>query len=167
MTFSGKLSFWPIKAKLNRDVAIIGKMSPFCAVSVGDQRSKTRISLKGGREPQWNDKLDFITLGENKARIGVYNNGILLPEEEIGSRELSFQGIFSEQCIEEIVYIYYKGEIAGQLLLKLEFCPLNELVSSTLKEKTSTGLEAKDTKKLENSPHDSKLIDTHQQGLIK
>ena len=53
----------PINASLIRDTETFTRMDPYCVVVIGNQRQKTRTHNEGGKQPNWNDTLNFTLNG--------------------------------------------------------------------------------------------------------
>ncbi len=55
----GTIIIKPLSAKLKRDTETLGKMDPFCVVTLGSQKQKTKPHNNAGKFPSWTEKLNF------------------------------------------------------------------------------------------------------------
>lgn len=56
---SGVLIVKPICAQLKKDTEFLGKMDPYCKITVGNTTLKTHTANDAGKNPTWMDSLSF------------------------------------------------------------------------------------------------------------
>ena len=71
MNQTGTFIIRPICAKLTRDTDLFTKMDPYCVVTLGNQKQKTRVASGAGKSPNWQDQLVFKRNFEDAFHIVV------------------------------------------------------------------------------------------------
>jgi len=52
----GILTVRVLSGKLTRDTEIFGSMSPYCTISFGKDKLKTKVAANMGKTPKWTDE---------------------------------------------------------------------------------------------------------------
>lgn len=140
-TIQGTVILKILKATLKRDTEIIGKMAPYCTISVNELTSKTTVKINSGKFPEWFEVFSF------QAKLNDEFNFKLWDREAIGKDDLIAEGSLKtkkefmnmKHCF--WVPLYFKNAEAGQLQIDIEFIPSNDslpnlmdLLESELKE---------------------------------
>lgn len=63
----------PINAQLITDKDMFGKSDPYCVIIIGSQKQRTKAHSGGGKQPQWQDTLQFQTQ-DSLMRVQVYDD---------------------------------------------------------------------------------------------
>ncbi|CAG9312064.1 unnamed protein product [Blepharisma stoltei] len=120
---SGSLIIRPISAKLDRDVEALTTMDPYVFIKIGNQEMKSRVCADGGKQPNWEDQLNFVISGEDQAYIGVWDKRTLMSDSEVGSSIFPLIKLFDTKYHEDWIDLFYNGQKAGSLRLYMEFRP--------------------------------------------
>ena len=74
----------PMNAVLLRNTSNLTKMAPYCVLSIGAVRCKTRISNILGGSPRWEDEFTFITSPGAVLDVEIWDNRLLSSDKLIG-----------------------------------------------------------------------------------
>ena len=47
------------EARLTRDTEFMGKMDPYCTIIHGKNKYKTKVAVKGGKSPKWDNEFQL------------------------------------------------------------------------------------------------------------
>ena len=119
----GTLIIRPICAKLLRDTDFLTKMDPYCVITCGGQRQKTRVASGAGKTPNWSDQFVFKRNYEDMINIAVYDYDGNSRDDIIGEGSVSFSRITSTANWEDWVDISHKGRKSGEVRLSVTFTP--------------------------------------------
>lgn len=104
----------PICAKLTHDTEVFSKMDPYCIVTLGSQRQRTRTCNSAGKFPNWNESLVFSRTVEDILLIAVMDDDIgrddLVGETTFPLARMAGMGTF-----EDWLQLSYKGRRAGEV----------------------------------------------------
>ena len=122
--FVGKLIVKPTRAKLTRDTEFLGKMDPYIALSVGDEKRRTKTHDNAGKTPVWFDVFEFNKTNEETIFFDVH-------DEDVGKDDLVGSGTISLDAIcvakpphfSEPIKIFYKEKEAGEVYFEITFVP--------------------------------------------
>lgn len=123
MNRPGTLIVRPICGKLLRDTDFLTKMDPYCVVTCGSQRQKTRIASGAGKNPSWSDQLVFKKSYEDMLQISVFDYDGNSRDDLVGEGSISIARITSTPTWEDWVEVNYKGRRAGEVRLSVSFTP--------------------------------------------
>ncbi len=62
-------------AKDLKDQDWFGKQDPYCQISVGGQRFRTRTAIDGGKNPVWNETFSANVINENSVEVVIKVRG--------------------------------------------------------------------------------------------
>jgi Ca2+-dependent lipid-binding protein len=79
---SGNLIIRPLEANLTHSTELLGKMSPYVKVILGNDSKCTPVVKRGGRTPTWDSELLLRYHGEATLRVEVWD------KERIGRDDL-------------------------------------------------------------------------------
>lgn len=66
-----------------------GKQDPYCLLSIGNQKVRSRTHIDGGRNPVWNDTFRFTVVNENTVTITLMDEDTLSNDDWIGTATIS------------------------------------------------------------------------------
>lgn len=119
----GTLVIQPVAAQLLRDNEIFGKMDPFCVIKVGVHKQKTKTHRNGGKFPSWRDTLKFEISHDTLFIVEVWDKD-LIKNDKMGECTVYLKTIFEKNSKSKEWYpIYYKGKVAGEVSLQIEWIP--------------------------------------------
>ena len=117
----GTLIIRPICAKLTRDTETFGKMDPYCTITLGTQKQKTRVADGAGKFPNWQEALVFHKTMEDMIIVAVWDYDSASNDDLIGEGSLSIQRATSTPNWEDWVEILHHGIKAGDVRLNVAF----------------------------------------------
>lgn len=121
--FSGSLIIRPISAKLERDIEALTTMDPYCIIKIGSQEIKSDYCVDGGKNPHWDEQMNFVISGEDTAYIGVWDKRSLRADQEIAGVIFPLYKLYESRHYEDWLEIMHDGRRAGVLRLHMEFRP--------------------------------------------
>lgn len=63
----------PISANLTTDKDFLGKSDPYCIITIGSEKQRTRTCSGGGKSPQWTDTFQFNST-DQMLRVQVWDD---------------------------------------------------------------------------------------------
>jgi len=112
----------PINAKIVRDV-VSDLMSPYCDLKIGDISLESSES-SGDKNPNWNEQLSFhVKPGDNYLEITLKDKKTLQRDKTIGAAILPLVKLYATKCQEEWIELLYDGQLAGHIMLQMQFNP--------------------------------------------
>lgn len=118
---SGSLIVRPICAKLIRDTETFGKMDPYCTISVGTQKFRTRVAEDAGKFPNWTDQFVIRVTNEELLEFGVWDHDSASQDDIIGEGVYPLQAVVKSRNFEDWVELKHHGRKAGDVRLHLTF----------------------------------------------
>ena len=118
----GELTVNLVSARDLKDMDLIGKMSPYCVVSLGPNKKKSDIAKRQGRNPTWEQEITFpIIEGHTDVRIDVWDEDVG-SDDLIGSVTLPLGGVFG-RGFEDAWHRLgrHDGKAAGEVRVILRF----------------------------------------------
>lgn len=72
-----QISIRPVGASLTRDTEVIGKMDPYCVLTLGTEKHQTKHKNEAGKEVQWDETFTFLnTGGTNVLNVAVWDKDV-------------------------------------------------------------------------------------------
>ena len=127
----GKLHVRVRSAKLTRDTEIFGQMDPYCLLTIGGQKEKTKVHKKGGKKPRWDQEFSFVCKGEEEMLVDCFDEDTFKKDDLVGTGLIQLNAVLNGSYNGKVI-IYYKKKSAGELYIDLEFTPV-KVESSLLK----------------------------------
>mmetsp|Transcript_14095 Transcript_14095/g.20623 ORF Transcript_14095/g.20623 Transcript_14095/m.20623 type:complete len:190 (+) Transcript_14095:23-592(+) len=119
---TGSLIIRPLSAKLMRDTETFGKMDPYCVVTIGGQRQKTKVKERAGRHPNWQDSLVFRRSSEEEVVIEVWDKDKASNDDLVGKGSLRLEEVFRKPVTyEEWIDLTYRRRKAGKILVNVSW----------------------------------------------
>jgi hypothetical protein len=109
----------PICAKLTRDTEIFSKMDPYCVVTLGGQRQRTRTCHEAGKYPNWNESMVFSRTMEDMLVIAVFDEDIGR-DDLVGETSFSLGRMTAMGTFEDWLQLSYKGRRAGEVRIGVQ-----------------------------------------------
>jgi hypothetical protein len=122
-TQPGTLIVRPICARLTRDTDFFTKMDPYCVVTFGTQRQKTRVASGAGKNPSWSEQFVFKRTFEDTLQISVYDYDSTSKDDIVGEGAVSVQKVTATPNWEDWVELQHRGRKAGEVRLSCTFSP--------------------------------------------
>lgn len=122
----GSLTLKIPAAKLIKDHDLIGKMDPYCIVTVGDQQFKTQIAKSAGLDPKWEDVFNIPLNGQPEVKIQVFDDE-LFGKELIGQTSIPTQALIGQPQGNIYNLVEKDGKTpAGQIQVLAQFQGVNQ-----------------------------------------
>jgi hypothetical protein len=74
----------PVSAQLVKDHDFFGKSDPYCVITIGQERQRTKTHQGGGKKPLWYDTLQFQSNG-TIMKVEIF-------DEDVGRDDLIGEG---------------------------------------------------------------------------
>jgi len=100
------------EARLEKDVAFLGKMSPYAVLKVQEQTWKSQIASNAGQLPVWNDAHLIEADSNQLIEIIVYHKTMIFADVEIGRVSLGQDRLPVKN---EWIELYKEGALVGKL----------------------------------------------------
>ena len=98
-------------------------MDPYCVVTLGNQKQKTRVASGAGKSPNWQDQLVFKRNFEDAFHIVVWDYDGNSSDDVVGEGYLLVQTALSRQNWEDWVELTYHGKRSGEVRISITFNP--------------------------------------------
>lgn len=143
-TIQGTIIIKILKAQLSRDTEILGKMAPYCLISVNNLKSKTTVKKNYGKTPEWFETFSFVAKIGDEVNLKIWDKDTVTSDDLVGEGTLTVkkEHINMKYCF--WVPLQFKNQNAGQLQIDIEFIPNNQsldiligLLGNEFKEKVS------------------------------
>jgi Ca2+-dependent lipid-binding protein len=105
----------PVEAEILRDVSSIGKMDPYCKITVGTLMRTTVPHVDGSKRPKWKDELYFSIDNEEACKIDVWDRNTVSSDEHIGTCTFTVSDIRAAGTFDEWLNLSYNGRNAGRI----------------------------------------------------
>lgn len=107
-----KLQCFLAEARLDKDVAFLGKMSPYAVMRVQGQSWKSKVAKNAGQLPIWNDAHLIEADSSQTIELVVYHQTIIFADVEIGRAQLGPDRLPVKN---EWIELWKDGEVVGKL----------------------------------------------------
>lgn len=108
-----------------KDVELVGRQDPYCVVKVDRQSRRTKTHTDGGKNPVWEEVLEFKNVTEDSVlKIEVYDENVLLRDVLIGSCRVPLKKV-TETGSEDVEapVLVKQNKQKGKITLSLKFRP--------------------------------------------
>ena len=123
-----------IEGKLIRDTEIFGKMDPFFVIQHKGQQYKTKVFLKGGKNPIWNERFRFsIYSMEDDLKMTCFDED-LLSNDCVGVGWYNVSTLSAHGSgLRDWFPLYYNEVLSAQILIETKVLPVQkELLSVSI-----------------------------------
>ena len=120
---TGKLIVKPERAQLLHNKDLIGKMDPYCIMTIGNQKVKSSVCKRGGKTPKWDDALTLDVHHEQKMKIELYDRDRFRRDDYIGECYVPLGEIYEKVNLEGWYPVVNKGLPEGNIYLSFFFIP--------------------------------------------
>lgn len=143
-TIQGTIIIKILKANLSRDTEVLGKMAPYCLISVNNLKSKTTVKKNYGKTPEWFETFSFVAKIGDEVNLKVWDKDAVTADDLVGEGTLTVkkEHINMKYCF--WVPLQFKNKNSGQIQIDIEFIPNNKsldiligLLGNEFKEKVS------------------------------
>ena len=124
----GLLRITAKQAKLTHDTDSVGKMDPYCILTLKNQTKKTNVHKNGHLNPKWEEKFEFQAEINDVLHYKILEVDSGVNDDLVGEGSFTVTALYLGNQMEDwMVLKYEKGtKDAGQLLLDIEFIPEKE-----------------------------------------
>ena len=81
---SGSLALTVVEAKLTRDTEVVGKMDPYCVMTLRGQKYRSNTIDSAGKNPKWNQTFDISILDTRDEMIITVMNEDVMSDDKVG-----------------------------------------------------------------------------------
>ena len=121
MAHKGNLTVKPICAKLTYSTETFGKMDPYCVVTLGTQKHKTRTCNNADKNPNWNDTLSFQLCGEQMIHVALYDKDTFTKDDFICEGNIPLMDVIMSGTSNQWFPLNRKGKNVGDIKVELLF----------------------------------------------
>jgi len=117
----GTFVFKPLEANLTHNTDLIGKMNPYCAFVLGNERVKGQVCKKGGKHPHWNDAVSIPATNQSTIVLELMDQDRITHDDNIGTCMIDLQEVQSRGQVSRWYPLTYKNKPAGEILMEAVF----------------------------------------------
>ena len=127
MASVGTLHLTIVRAELTRDTELFGKMSPYVALAHRENKVKTDIKMKAGKNPVFQEtwELDVKYLGD-ELQIGVWDHEPIGKDDHIGSVTIKMAAICVDGLTDNWFDLMHKNKKAGRICFSSKWEPAQQ-----------------------------------------
>ena len=118
----GTLSIRPIEARLTHNTRILGSMDTYYQILMGYQSFRSKLCLKGGKNPHWDSVVTLKKNDENTLFIELKDHRTSSADKTIGVCQVDLSNASQSEKLEWYT-LYFDEKPAGELLVNMVFSP--------------------------------------------
>ena len=113
------------QAKLTHDTDTVGKMDPYCVLTLNNQTKKTGVHKNGHLTPKWEEKFEFQAEINDILHYTVFEVDTGAKDDLVGEGSFTVTALYLNNQMEDWMVLRYENgkKEAGQLLLEIELIP--------------------------------------------
>ena len=120
----GTLIVRPLSAKLTYNTEWFARMDPYAVCTIGGTINKTATSWNTGKNPSWQDTLNFRVNGDPLMHVALYDKDNVTRDDYIGEGVVSLLQIYNTRNSNQWINLKRRnGKPAGQIMISFEFYP--------------------------------------------
>ena len=120
----GTLIVRPLSAKLTYNTEWFARMDPYAVCTIGGTINKTATSWNTGKNPSWQDTLNFRVNGDPLMHVALYDKDNVTRDDYIGEGVVSLLQIYNTRNSNQWINLKRRnGKPAGQIMVQFEFYP--------------------------------------------
>ena len=120
----GHLTVRPMSAKLTRNTEFFGSMDPYCIVSLGECKQRTRVADSAGKYPHWQDQFIFRRTTEEQLFFAVWDKDTVSADDLVGEGSMLLRNAFQAVGVwDGWIDLAYRGRKAGSLRCQISWAP--------------------------------------------
>ena len=96
-------------------------MDPYCVVTCGTQKNKTRTANNADKSPTWTDTLTFQICGEQMIHVALYDKDTFSKDDYICEGNISLMDVTQTGKASQSFPLNRKGKPVGDIRVELEF----------------------------------------------
>ena len=166
----GILEVTMVSASKLQNVAMLGKMDPYCVVFFLNEKTRTKTVKNGGSNPVWNESFKCKTSDDvdQTIKIMIKNENRMLSDEIIGVSEISLGDCFQtgKDTIDAPVLNAKTRKRVGDIRVHCEFRPNENTIVKEAKE-ANEKMEVDKPKKMDTSTSGNMTISGSMDKLIE
>ena len=113
----GQLIVKPICAKFTYDTEVFGKMDPYAKITIGGTIHKTSVAKDQGKNPNWQDTLNFRVNGESTMQVMCYDKDDFSKDDFIAECTVQLNEVYQRRNVSNWYNVTRKGKTAGQIMI--------------------------------------------------
>jgi hypothetical protein len=119
----GKLTLTVHRGEELRDVQLIGKQDPYCELTIGSEKFKTKVHDDGGKNPVWNQAFLFNLDGKSDKLSVLIKDKEVLSDRNIARVDIPLMTLLKEEKQQKIQVYNPENftQVAGSLYVTAQF----------------------------------------------
>jgi Ca2+-dependent lipid-binding protein len=105
----------PIEAEMTRDVSSIGKMDPYCKITVGSCMRTTIPHIDGSKMPKWKESLHYKLDDEEAIKVEVWDRNSVSSDDLVGTASFLVSDVKTAKRLDDWYNLKFKGGEAGRI----------------------------------------------------
>ena len=120
----GTFLFRPLQGKFIKDKDPIGKMDCYCKFKIGFHSGKSSVAKSEGTNPTWTDVISLNRKhNEQFAKLKIKDKDRTTLNDKVGEAKIPLNEIAAKGRVQQWFNVYKKEQLAGEILLDVEFQP--------------------------------------------
>ena len=120
MAATGTLVLRPQNAQLSNDGEMFGKADPYLVAQIGNQKQQTQVHKDGGKNPRWNDALQFHINNDQVMTFWVMDRDHMTAGDCIAEGQVNLADIYARRQVNQSYPVLRNGKPNGVVNLVLE-----------------------------------------------
>ena len=109
----GILTLRCLEGKLTRDTEWMGKMSPYCTITFGKNKYKTKIAHEQGKTPRWNNEFQLNVESATEEMVLRVWDQDLTTSDAVGFAKIKMSSLIINCGIEDWFTVMFENKPAG------------------------------------------------------
>jgi hypothetical protein len=118
---NGNLVIRPLEANLTHSTELLGKMSPYLKIILGNESKCTNPAKKAHKNPSWDQELVFRYHGEQTMRCEIWDKDKITKDDLVGYGTFDLGNFIRTGQFMGDVPLFFKDKDAGFLRLSMNF----------------------------------------------
>ncbi len=120
---SGLITVRPLNAALSNDGEMFGKADPYVVVQIGSQKQQTQVHKDGGKNPRWNDALQFHANNDQVLKFFVMDRDHMSSSDCIAEGQVNLAQVYQMRSMNSSFPVTRNGKPNGTVTLAIDFQP--------------------------------------------
>ena len=121
MAHKGNLTVKPVCAKLTYSTETFGKMDPYCVITCGSQKQKTRTCNNADKNPSWTDQFNFQIVGQQMIHVALYDKDTFTKDDFICEGNIPLMDVVSSGKVSQWFPLTRKGKNVGDIRVDMDY----------------------------------------------
>ena len=119
----GILSLKCTEGKLTRDTEFFGKMSPYCTITFGKNKYKTKIASNQGKNPKWPNEFQLnVSSPTEELMLRVWDQD-MTTSDAVGFCKIKMSSLIINMGTDDWYTILFDNKPAGTIHIVSSFAP--------------------------------------------